>query len=222
MNRYIPVVSVFLLGFAGVLPAVADEADPSLAVREALTQSADLAVNRLGRPDGFLGDPRVRIGVPEELVRIEKSLRRYGLERYVDEFVRSINRAAETAMPGAKPILLQAVRNMTLTEATKIVRGPEDAATRYFRRQTEAPLTVQFRPAIAQATARAGVAGSYKRMISKVAIFEKGQDSARLDLDAYVTRKALDGLYRVMAEEEKRIRRDPAARTTELLRSIFR
>lgn len=222
MSTHIPVVTVFLFFFVGSLPAAANEASPSQAVREALTQSADRAVNRLGRPDGFLGDPHVRIGLPEELARIEKSLRRYGLERYAEEFVQSINRAAEAAMPGAKPIVLQAVRDMTLTDATKIIHGPEDAATRYFRQRTAAPLTAQLRPVIAQSTARVGVTGAYKRMMRKVAIFEKGQDSTRLDLDAYVTREALDGLYKIMAEEEKRIRRDPVARTTELLRSIFR
>lgn len=222
MNRHIPLVTGFLFFSAGILPVAANEANPSQAVREALTQSADRAINRLGRPDGFLGDPRVRIGLPEELARVEKTLRRYGLERYVEEFVQSINRAAEAAMPGAKPIVLQAVRDMTLAEATKIVRGPDDAATQYFRRHTELPLSAQLRPTVAQATARAGVAGAYKRMLRKVSILDRGQDSARLDLDAYITREALDGLYQVMAEEEKRIRRDPVARTTELLRSIFR
>lgn len=222
MSRHIPVIAAVFSCFATILPAAANDASQSQAVREVLTQSADQAINRLGRPDGFLGNPQIRIGLPEELGRIEKTLRRYGLERYAEEFVQSINRAAEGAMPGAKPIVLQAVRDTTPADAVKIVRGTDDAATQYFRQHTELPLIAQLRPTIAKATARAGVAGAYKRMLRKVAIFDKGQDSARLDLDTYVTREALEGLYQVMAEEEKRIRRDPVARTTELLRTIFR
>ncbi|MDH4134847.1 MAG: DUF4197 domain-containing protein, partial [Gammaproteobacteria bacterium] len=205
-----------------ITPAFASDANQSKAVHEALNQAADVAINRLGRTDGFLGDPRVRIGLPEDLARIEKTLRRYGFERYVEEFVQSINHAAEAAMPAAKPIVLQAVRDMTLTEAAKIIRGSDDAATEYFRRHTESALTVQLRPTIAQATARSGVAAAYKRMLRKVSVFEKVQNGTRLDLDEYITHEALDGLYRVIADEEKRIRREPVARTTEILRSVFR
>jgi hypothetical protein len=205
-----------------VPPSAPATADQARAVREALNQAADLAVNRLGRPDGFWGNPRVRIPLPDELQRVEKNLRRLGLERHAEEFAETLNRAAEEAMPAAKPVLLEAVRNLTLADAVAIVRGDEQAATRYFRTHTESPLQQRLLPVIATATARVGVTASYKRLVRKAVFLDKLVDPARLDLDAHVTRAALDGLYRMMAEEEQRIRRDPRARTTELLRQVFR
>ncbi|HJW81014.1 MAG TPA: DUF4197 domain-containing protein [Acidiferrobacterales bacterium] len=203
-------------------PVAADPDTQAQAVRQALSQSVDTAVNRLGRADGYWANPQVRIPLPEELRRAEKTLRRYGLERYADEFAESLNRAAEAAVPVAKPVLLAAIRDMSLSDAVGIVRGDEDAATRYFRAHTEAALRERLKPIVADATARANVTAAYKRLMKKAAFLEKAADPGRLDLDAYVTRAALDGLYLLMAEEERRIRRNPAARTTELLKQLFR
>jgi len=191
-------------------------------VRDLLTQAADTAVNRLGKPDGYGGDPRVRIRMPEDLARLEKTLRRLGVEHYAEEFVESMNRAAEEAVPSAKPILLAAVQDVQPGEAVAIVQGDADAATRYFRAHTESQLRTQFKPIIARATAQAGVTAAYKRMLRKSTFLDKRVDPARLDLDAYVTREALDGLFVMLAEEERRIRQDPRARTTELLKKAFR
>lgn len=192
------------------------------AIRQALSQSADVAVNRLARADGYWANPQVRIPLPEELRNLEKTLRHYGLERYAEEFAESLNRAAEAAVPLAKPVLLAAIRDMSLDEATNIVRGNDDAATDYFRAQADAVLRERFKPVVADATARANVTGTYKRLVKKAMFLEKATGSGQVDLDAYVTRAALDGLYLLMAEEERRIRHNPLARTTDLLKKVFR
>ena len=192
------------------------------AVRQALLQSVDMAVNRLGRADGYWANPQVRIPLPEELRRVEKGLRRYGLERYTEEFAESLNRAAEAAVPVTKPLLLAAIREMSLSDAVGIVRGDEHAATRYFRAHTEVALRERLKPIVADATARANVTGAYKRLMKKATFLEKAVEPGRLDLDAYVTRAALDGLFLLMAEEERRIRSNPLARTTDLLKKVFR
>jgi len=190
-------------------------------VRQALSQSVDTAVNRLGRADGYWANPQVRIPLPEELRRVEKTLRRYGLERYTEEFAESLNRAAETAVPVAKPVLLAAIRDMSLNDAVGIVRGSDDAATHYFRVHTDAALRERLKPIVADATAHANVTAAYKRLMKKATFLEKSVEPGRLDLDAYVTNAALGGLYLLMAEEERRIRRNPLARTTDLLKEVF-
>lgn len=192
------------------------------AVRQTLSQSADTAVNRLGRADGYWANPLVRIPLPEELRRFEKALRRYGLERYAEEFAESLNRAAEAAAPHAKPVLLAAISDMSLSDAVGIVRGDDGAATRYFRVHTEAALRERLRPIVADATAQANVTMAYKRLMKKATFLEKSVEPGRLDIDAYVTQAALDGLFLLMEEEERRIRRNPQARTTDLLKKIFR
>ena len=204
---------------------VAPAMDPDMsvqAVRQTLSQSADTAVNRLGRADGYWANPLVRIPLPEELRRFEKALRRYGLERYAEEFAESLNRAAEAAAPHAKPVLLAAISDMSLSDAVGIVRGDDGAATRYFRVHTEAALRERLRPIVADATAQANVTMAYKRLMKKATFLEKSVEPGRLDIDAYVTQAALDGLFLLMEEEERRIRRNPQARTTDLLKKIFR
>jgi hypothetical protein len=203
-------------------PSPLDADAQAQVVQDLLGQATDNTVNRLGRPDGYGGDPRVQIRMPEALARLEKTLRRLGQERYAEEFVESMNRAAEAAAPSAKPILTAAVRKLQPEVAVSIVQGNHDAATRYFRTHTEAELMAEFKPIIARATAQAEVTAAYKRMLRKSAFLDKRVDPARLDLDAYVTQAALDGLFVILAEEERRIRQDPRARTTELLKKAFR
>lgn len=195
---------------------------PAQAIRQLLSQSADIAVNRLGRTDGYWANPQVRIPLPEALRRIEKTLRRYGQERYTDELAESLNRAAEVALPAAKPVLLAAIGELSVNDAREIIGGSEDAAIHYFRARSIALLRDRLRPFVAEATASAQVTAAYKRLLKKAAFHEKLTDPARLDLDAYVTNAALDGLFLMMAEEERRIRRNPLARTTDLLKSVFR
>lgn len=200
----------------------AKNTDQTQAVRQALEQSVDAAVSRLGRTDGYWANPTLRIPLPAELHSLEKTLRRYGLGRYVEEFSQSLNRAAEAAVPVAKPVLMAAIRDMSLRDALAIVRGDDQAATQYFKLRSDAMLREQLKPIVAQATANANVTAAYKRLMKKAVFLEKSVDPARLDLDAHVTRAALDGLYLLMAEEEQRIRRDPLARGTQLLKKIFR
>ena len=211
-----------LLALATSPGQAARSSDQTQAVRQALEQSVDAAVSRLGRTDGYWANPKLRIPLPAELLSLEKTLRRYGLERYVEDFAQSLSRAAEAAVPIAKPVLLAVIRDMSLRDALAIVRGDDHAATQYFKLRSDAILRERLKPIVAEATANANVTGSYKRLLKKAVFLEKSVDPTRLDLDAHVTRAALDGLYLLMAEEERRIRRDPLARGTELLKKIFR
>jgi hypothetical protein len=193
------------------------------AIREALAQAVDVAVNRLGQLDGFNANPRVRIPLPAELDRLEHGLRRLGMERYADDFVLAMNRAAEAAVPAAKPVLLETVRNMSVTDAADILRSDrDDAATRYFKAHSDAVLRGRLRPLVIEATDRAGATAAYKRMLKKAAFLDRSVDLARFDIDTYVTDETLAGLYLLMTEEEQHIRRDPRARGTELLQKAFR
>lgn len=190
-----------------------------LGLKQALEQGAARAVTALGRENGYYQQPAVRIPMPANLARVERRLRKFGQGKYADEFVLSLNRAAESAAPEAKAVFLRVIGDMTIQDAVGIVRGPDNAATAYFRRNSESELVQRFRPIVAQATDRVGVTRRYKTMIQPLgaAAFVMGD----VDLDAYVTQKALDGLFLMIAQEEKHIREDPLARTTEILRRVF-
>ncbi len=190
-------------------------------LKEALANGAERAVSSLGRSDGFLGNSEVRIPLPESLQPVGKVLSALGQQRYTDEFVSTMNRAAESAVPEAGAILGDAIRQMTVEDAKRILDGPDDAATRYFRKVGEERLTTRLRPIVSDATSRTGVTASYKQLVDRAGSAAKLIDTDAVDLDGYVTGKALDGLFLVIAAEEKRIRENPAARTTELLQKVF-
>jgi hypothetical protein len=190
-------------------------------LREALEHGTARAVQTLGRDGGFWANPQWRIPMPAKLQKAEKTLRRLGQDRLADEFVQSLNRAAEQATPAARDIFVGAIRKMSIRDAVDILKGQPDAATQYFRRHTESPLVQAFRPIVARSTATAGVTASYKKMVKRVEPLGV-VDTRDLDLDDYVTGKAMEALFQLVAEEEKRIRENPAARTTELLRKVFR
>jgi len=198
-----------------------DAATVAAGLREALEQGTGRAVQTLGRDNGFWSHPSLRIPVPEKLTRAEKTLRRLGQDKLADDFIRSLNRAAEQATPAARDIFVGAIRKMTIRDAFDILNGPPNAATQYFRRQTDAPLAQAFRPIVARSTQSVGVTAQYKKFVQRVEPLGV-VDTRELDLDDYVTRKALDGLFELVAQEEKRIREDPVARTTELLRKVFK
>lgn len=198
--------------------------DPGTAaqgLKQALEHGTQQAVSLLGRENGYFADPRVKIPLPENLARVEKTLRRLGQGKTADEFVLSLNRAAEVAAPEAKAIFLQVIRTMSVQDAIHIVRGPDNAATAYFREHSEAALRDRFRPTVAAATDKVGVTHRYKKFLKEAGPVAKLLDTRSLDLDDYVTRKALDGLFLMVADEERRIRQDPVARTTDLLRQVF-
>lgn len=190
-------------------------------LREALEQGTARAVQTLGRDGGFWSNPQWRIPMPAKLQKAEKTLRRLGQGKLADEFVQSLNRAAEQATPAARDIFVGAIRNMSIRDAYDILKGQPDAATQYFRRHTESPLVQAFRPIVARSTEAVGATSRYKKMIKRVEPFGV-VDTRDLDLDDYVTGKAMEALFQLVADEEKRIRENPAARTTELLRKVFK
>lgn len=190
-------------------------------LKQALDTATEIAVNQLGREGGFLDNARVRIPMPEELDWVEQSLRKIGQDRMADDFITTMNRAAEQAVPGALAQFHAAIQAMTLEDAQSILTGPDDAATRYFRRQSEEALRAEFLPLVRETTERAGVTSAYKSMTRQFDRFGGLLNAQSLDLDAYVTDKTLDGLFLVVAQEEARIREDPVARSTELLKKLF-
>ena len=191
-------------------------------LKAALFQGVENAVKSLGRENGFLDNVRVKIPLPNALQKTEKTLRVLGQGKKVDEFVESMNHAAEKAVPVALDIFLDSVKQMSFTDAKNILLSKQDdAATQFFRRTSEKRLSEKFRPIVEDFTAKVGVTQKYKEMIGKYGFLGKavGQDAG--DIDGYVTQKALDGLFLLMADEEKKIRTNPIGRTTDLLRKVF-
>jgi hypothetical protein len=202
-------------------------------LKEALAKGVSHAVTNLGQTNGFLNDVKVRIPLPESLVKVENGLRAVGQERLADEFVTTMNHAAEQAVPEAASVLADSVRQMTVSDARTILGGADTAATDYFRRAAETNLFLRFLPIVKKATSQAGVTASYKKMTEKIgggtldSLGELGGFAGKilnqdaLDIDSYITKKALDGLFVKIAEQEKLIRQNPAARTTEILQKVF-
>jgi len=190
-------------------------------LKEALAKGTQFAVDNLGKEGGFLDNASVRIPMPKSLSWVEKTLRTLHQDRLADEFVASMNHAAERAVPEAAAGFGDAIKQMTLEDARGILSGPDDAATQYFRKTTSATLTEKMRPIVEEATAATGVTASYKNMMSRAGGMTSLLSSNATDLDGYVTEKTLDGLFLMVAEEEKRIRENPMARTTDLLKKVF-
>jgi hypothetical protein len=194
-------------------------------LKEALSKGVERAVGMLGQPDGFLKDASVKIPMPETLKKVERTLRALRQDTLADEFVTTLNRAAEQAVPEAAAVLGTAVKQMTLADAKAILTSTNNAATAYFRHTSETNLHERFLPIVRKATEQAGVTSAYKTMTEKAnfggfsAGSLLGQDA--IDLDGYVTRKALDGLFLKIGLEEQRIRENPVARTTDLLQKVF-
>ncbi|MGA7802954.1 MAG: DUF4197 domain-containing protein [Gammaproteobacteria bacterium] len=197
------------------------ESEMAGGLKEALQKGIQHAVSQLGRAGGFLDDASVRIPMPKQLQWVERSLRAVGQERRADEFVTSMNRAAEQAVPQAARVFSDAAKAMTLKDARAIVSGPQDAATAYFRSHTEGQLTDRMLPIVRQATARVAVTANYKRLMAAAGPMAGYLGTDAVDLDSYVTRRTLDGLFLKIAEEERQIRENPAARTTALLKKVF-
>jgi hypothetical protein len=210
-------------GTATTAPAVsALTTDETVAgLKEALAQGTRFAVDQLGQDGGFLDNARVRIPMPESLSWVEKSLRMVGQDQLADEFVASMNHAAEQAVPEAAAIFGEAIQQMSLADANAILTGPDDAATQYFQTHTETALTARMQPIVSEATANAGVTAAYKSMLAGAGGLTSLLPADATDLDSYVTDKALDGLFLMVAEEERRIRENPLARSTDLLEKVF-
>jgi hypothetical protein len=192
-------------------------------LKEALAQGVRHSITNLGRTGGYLSNVNVRIPIPEKLSGLEKTLRMLKQDHLVDEFVGTMNHAAEAAVPETGAIFADAITNLTVTDARTLLKGPDDAAIQYFKKIGGPRLQEKMLPVIQQATAQAGVTASYKKLMVHAGPASSlfNLSSSDLDLDRYVTQKAADGLFKVIAEEEKRIRQDPAARATDLLRRVF-
>jgi hypothetical protein len=195
-------------------------AEASAGLEKALDQGINEAVGKLGVAGGFLDNPKVRIPLPGKLEKARGALKLMGLGGQVDQLETAMNRAAEAAVPESRELLKQALKQMTLTDAKRILTGGDDAATQYFKQVTYAPLKLKFAPIIAAATAKVKLAESYDKIAAKgveLGIL-KPEDA---NIQAYVTEKTLDGLYLMMAEEERAIRKDPMGQASSLLKKVF-
>lgn len=221
MRRLLTLVLMLLAGsaFAIDLTGITNK-DATTALRTALTQGAGKAVDTLAQQDGFFGNPDVKIPLPQNLQKTEKTLRKFGLGFLADEAILTMNRAAEAAMPEAKTLLINAVKSMTLSDAKGILTGGPDSATQYFRTKTESALATKFKPVIMQATAKTGAVNSYNQLAGKAAQFGL-LDAKSANIDDYVTAQALDGLYTMIAKEEQAIRADPVGQTSKILQKVF-
>ena len=190
-------------------------------LKEALEKGTQFAVDSLGKDGGFLDNSAVKIPMPDSLSWVEKSLRSLHQDELADEFIGTMNHAAEQAVPEAATIFGTAIQNMSVEDAQGILAGPDDAATQYFRTNTEAAMTEKMRTIVEEATARAGVTSAYKNMTARAGGMTSLLSGDATDLDSYVTGKTLDGLFLMIAEEEKKIRENPLARSTDLLKKVF-
>lgn len=189
-------------------------------LKQALTQGAETAVASLAKENGFLGNEKVRIPLPESLQKAESLLRKFGMGSYADDLTKSMNRAAEAAVPEAKNLLTGAVKKMTVEDAKGILTGGNDAATQYFRKNTEAALSEKFKPIVNQSMKKVKVAEKYDQFAGKGAKLGL-VDERDTKLDDYITRKAMDGLFLMMAEQEKAIRANPLQATGALAQKVF-
>jgi hypothetical protein len=207
-------------GASGADLASLTNADASAGLKKALDQGINQAVGKLGVADGFLKNPRVKIDLPPKLAKAEEVMRMVGAGRELDELVTAMNRAAEAAVPESKLLLKQALHAMTLEDAKRILTGGDDAATRYFKTATYAPLKVKFAPIIRAATEKVRLGETYDAVAKKaVAVGVLKPEDATLE--SYVTDKTLDGLFLMMAEEERAIRKDPLGQASNLLKKVF-
>jgi hypothetical protein len=190
-------------------------------LKQALDKGTQFAVDKLGQPGGFLDNRKVRIPMPDSLSWVESSLRTVGQDEMADEFIETMNHAAEQAVPEAADIFGQAIKEMSVQDAQGILTGPDNAATEYFRINTEAELTERMRPIVESATASTGVTSAYKDMLGAAGGFAGMMPASATDIDGYITSKTLDGLFLMIAKEERKIRRNPMARSTELLQKVF-
>lgn len=190
-------------------------------LKEALSVGVQRAISLLGKEGGFLNDASVRIPIPSALKSVEKGLRAVKQDKYADQFIATMNSAAEKAIPLAGDIFGNAIKNMSLEDAKSILSGPDDAATTYFRRNTESQLSESIYPLVQEATNETGVTSSYKSLTKKAGILGGLVDEDDLNLDKHVTSKALDGLFAKLALEEAKIRQDPLARSSDLLKKVF-
>jgi hypothetical protein len=225
MTRILGVLLAVVIIPLSSLPATAGIADISNAdaasgLRQALADGSAAAVKLLGAENGYFGNAKVKIPLPPSLQKVEGAMRMMGMKKQADELVLSMNRAAEAAAPEARQLLTDAVKKMSVQDAKGILTGGDTAATEYFKRTTQTQLTQRFLPIIKKATDRVGLAQQYNNLAGQgVKLGVVKQDDA--SIETYVTRKALDGLYLMIAEQEKSFRTDPVGATSSIVKKVF-
>ena len=220
-TRFAALFAGALLAFpaAAGLESITNQ-DAVAGLREALVKGTQYAVDSLGKQDGFFGNGKVKIPLPGSLQKIEKVLHQFGLGKQADELVLTMNRAAEAAVPEAKALLVDSVRKMSVQDAKGILTGGQDSATQYFKRSTSDQLRARFLPIVKKATAKVQLAQKYDEYAGKgVKLGLVKKEDA--NLDGYVTQKALDGLFVMVAEEEAKIRQNPAEAASGILKKVF-
>lgn len=222
MRKTLTLIAFSLFSLHAHALSVADlsNADAKGGLKEALIQAAGNAVGKLGATDGFLGNDKVKIPLPDTMKKAEKAMRMFGMGKQADELTLKMNRAAEAAVPEAKALLIDSVKKMSVKDAKDILTGGDDAATQYFKKTTSAPMAAKFLPIVKKATENVQLAQQYNQfaeMGAKFGLVKKDQ----ANLEGYVTQKALDGVYIMMAEEEKAIRQDPVGQASNLIKKVF-
>lgn len=205
---------------SGASQAGPDRKTTIAGLKEALAVGTKNAVNALSKQDGYFGNEMVKILLPEKVRTAADMASRLGFRKQVDRFTLSMNRAAEAAAPKAADLFADAIRDMSFEDARKILQGGDTAATDYFRARTSEKLYAEFKPAVAANMNKVGVTKAYKDMMAPVESLPLVPKES-IDLDHYVTGKALDGLFLMIGSEEKKIRTDPAARVTDILKTVF-
>lgn len=222
MKRTFAAVVLYLFAASASAAGLADisNKDAVSGLRQALTDGAAAAVGKLGVENGFFGNTRVKIPLPESLQKVEGLMRAMGMKRQADELELAMNRAAETAVAEATPLLVDAVKQMSVQDAKGILTGGETSATDYFRRTTADALGRKFLPIVKKATAKVGLAEKYNSIAGKGA--QLGLVNAdQATIEQYVTKKSLDGLYTIIADEEKALRQDPVGAASSIVQKVF-
>jgi hypothetical protein len=220
------IVSLFMtLAVACAFPAQAgiealSNQDAASGLKAALEKGAGVAVDLLGKTDGFFGNGAVKIPLPDSLKKYEKFMHSVGMGKYADELVLTMNRAAESAVPEAKKLFAESIRKMSVQDAKGVLTGGQTSGTEYFKRSTTDQLKEKFLPIVKKATARVKLAEKYNQYAQKGVQFGLVKKE-QANLDDYVTQKALDGLFFMVAEEEKKIRQDPVKAGSDIIKKVF-
>jgi len=207
-------------GLGGSSKQEPDDSTVVSGLKEALTIGTDNAVKSVSQTDGYFGNEIIKILMPEKIQKVADVLRKVGYQKEVDDFILSMNRAAEKAAPMATSYFVGAIKEMSFDDAGKILNGGDTAATEFFKQKTSDKIAASFKPVVSSSMNEVGVTKKYKDMMGKYDSLPF-VDKESIDLDNYVTNKAMDGLFYMVGEEEKKIRTDPAARVTDLLKTVF-
>lgn len=213
-------VGTGLLSLTGLAHAQLNEIDAVKGLRAALDQGATKAVASLGTSDGFLKNAKVRIPLPSTLKKVKGAAKLLGMDKQFDELEVSMNRAAENAVPKAKPLLVNAIKQMSVQDAMGILKGGDDSVTQYFKSKTESKLIGEFLPFASEATAKVGLAQQYNALATKGASLGLVKEDQK-SLDGYIAQKAVDGLFYMIGQEERALRANPLGASSDIVKKVF-